>query len=180
MSLSKFGLPAARTGIVIASEEIIQALSSMNAIINLASGSTGSMLALDMVSSGEILQLSNNVINPFYQHKMHNAVNAIHDSFKKYHCSYAIHKPEGAMFLWLWFKDLPIPSFELYERLKKRGVLVVSGHYFFPGMKDDWRHQHECIRVTYSQDDAQVQEGIRIIADEVREIYDNGGRSEHP
>src|SRR6185436_4867876 len=109
-------------------------------------------------SSGDILQLSNNVINPHYQHKMHNAVNAIHHSFKNSQCPYAIHKPEGAMFLWLWFKDLPITSFELYERLKKRGVLVVSGHYFFPGMKDDWRHQHECIRVTYSQDEAQVQE----------------------
>jgi len=34
------------------------------------------------------------------------------------------------MFLWLWFPDLPISSLELYKRLKARGVLVVSGHYF--------------------------------------------------
>lgn len=174
MSLSKFGLPAARTGIVIASEEIVQALTSMNAIINLASNSTGSMLALDMVASGDILQLSNNIINPHYQHKMQNAVNAIHLSFKNARCPYAIHKPEGAMFLWLWFKGLPITSLELYQRLKKRGVLVVSGHYFFPGMQDDWRHQHECIRITYSQDEAQVQQGIAIIADEVKSIYAKG------
>lgn len=174
MSLSKFGLPAARTGIVIANEEVIHALSSMNAIINLASNSTGSMLALDMVNSGDILRLSNDVINPHYQHKMHNAVNALQTAFKNSHCPYAIHKPEGAMFLWLWFKDLPITSFELYQRLKKRGVLVVSGHYFFPGMSDNWRHQHECIRITYSQDEAQVQQGIALIADEVKSIYANG------
>ena len=35
LSLSKLGLPATRTGIVIASEQIINALSGMNAIMNL-------------------------------------------------------------------------------------------------------------------------------------------------
>jgi valine--pyruvate aminotransferase len=174
MSLSKFGLPAARTGIVIANEEMIHALSSMNAIINLATGSTGSLLALDMIKSGEILHLSNQVVNPHYQHKMHLAVDALTHAFTGSTCPYAIHKPEGSMFLWLWFKELPITSLELYERLKKRGVLVVSGHYFFPGMEDNWRHQHECIRVTYSQDEAQVQQGIALIADEIKSIYANG------
>lgn len=175
MSLSKFGLPAARTGIVIAREEIIHALTNINAIMNLASGSTGSMLALDMVTSGDILRLSNEVINPHYQRKMHSAIQAIHHAFKDARCSYAVHKPEGAMFLWLWFKDLPIDSLALYQRLKKRGVLVVSGHYFFPGMEmDNWRHKHECIRLTYSQEESQVKQGVDIIADEVKAIYANG------
>jgi ABC-type lipoprotein export system ATPase subunit len=31
----------------------------------------------------------------------------------------------------LWFRNLPITTKELYERLKKRGVLVVPGEYFF-------------------------------------------------
>jgi valine--pyruvate aminotransferase len=76
------------------------------------------------------------------------------------------------MFLWLWFPDLPITSLALYERLKARGVLVVSGHYFFPGLpEDDWRHSHECLRVTYSQDDKQVALGLRIIAEEVLEVW---------
>ena len=35
-----------------------------------------------------------------------------------------IHKPEGAIFLWLWFKDLPITTELLYQRLKKRGVFL--------------------------------------------------------
>jgi len=77
------------------------------------------------------------------------------------------------MFLWLWMKDLPITSLELYERLKARGVLVVSGHYFFPGLDEDWRHKQECIRITYSQDEEKVMEGIRIICDEVKKAYDN-------
>ena len=84
---------------------------------------------------------------------------------------FSIHKPEGALFLWLWFEGLPITTRELYERLKKRGVLVVSGHYFFPGLDEPWRHKDECIRVTYAQDDEVVEKGLSIIADEVRKAY---------
>jgi valine--pyruvate aminotransferase len=82
-----------------------------------------------------------------------------------------VHVPEGAMFLWLWFENLPVPSQELYERLKGRGVLVVSGHYFFPGLAEDWPHSRQCLRITYSQDDSDVREGLRIIAEEVGALY---------
>lgn len=170
MSLSKFGLPSVRTGIMIANEEIINAFSKINAVINLATGSFGSMLAIDLVKSGEIIQLSNNVIRPFYQRKAEQAVQWFQEAMSD--CPWRIHKPEGAMFLWLWLKDLPISNMELYERLKERGVLIVSGHYFFPGIDQDWRHQYECIRVTYSQEDEQVKAGIGIIAEEVKKAYD--------
>jgi len=83
-----------------------------------------------------------------------------------------IHKPEGMFFLWLWLRGLPITDEELYQRLKKRGVLVVPGHYFFPGLKAEWEHKHECIRVNYSQDKDIVTAGLKIIADEVKRAYD--------
>ena len=79
------------------------------------------------------------------------------------------------MFLWLWFENLPITSLQLYERLKNRGVLVVSGHYFFPGLDDDWKHRDECLRVTYSQNDEDVYRGIGIIAEEVGKAYAQAG-----
>jgi len=44
----------------------------------------------------------------------------------------------------------------------------VPGHNFFPGMSDGWRHQQECIRVSYAQDGETVQKGIKIIAEEVK------------
>jgi valine--pyruvate aminotransferase len=84
---------------------------------------------------------------------------------------YHIHKPEGAIFLWLWFEGLPISSQELYERLKQRGVLVVPGHNFFVGLDDDWVHRHECIRVSYAQDADTVRRGVSIIAEEVARAY---------
>lgn len=171
LSLSKLGMPAARTGIVIAAEPVIKALSGINAIMNLATGSFGAMLAEPMVRSGEILSLSRDVVCPFYRAKMQRAVAVFRDAMGE-DCHWYIHKPEGAMFLWLWFPDLPITSLELYQRLKARGVLVVSGHYFFPGLAEDgWRHRHECLRVTYSQDDDRVGAGLRLIADEVKTVW---------
>ena len=81
--------------------------------------------------------------------------------------NYRIHKPEGAIFLWLWFEGLPITSQALYERLKQRGVLIVPGHNFFIGMDANWPHKHECIRVSYAQDGDSVKAGVKIIAEEV-------------
>ncbi len=172
MSLSKFGLPAARTGIVLAQPEVIKILAGVNAIINLATGSFGAMLARDMVATGEIIRLSREVIQPFYRQKMEKAMSWVGKYFKS--IAYKVHVPEGAMFLWLWFPGLPISSHELYVRLKKRNVLVVSGEYFFPGLEPSWRHMQECIRITYSQDEEDVRQGLQIIADEIVEIYKKG------
>lgn len=173
LSLSKLGLPAARTGIVIARPDIIEALSGVNAILNLATGSFGPQLMEPLLRSGEILSLSQQVVRPWYQQKMRHA-QAVLDEVLGTRCPWFLHEPEGAMFFWLWFPGLPISSQQLYERLKTRGVLVVSGHYFFPGMEadQDWRHRHECLRVTYSQDDAQVARGLAIIAEEVVQAYE--------
>jgi valine--pyruvate aminotransferase len=171
MSLSKIGLPTARTGIVIANEKIVEAVSAMNAIIGLAPGGFGASLALDMVSTGEILRLSEDVVMPFYQTKVERAAAQFRKELDG--VDFLMHKPEGALFIWLWFRDFPITTEDLYDRLKKRNTLVVPGHYFFPGMKEDWRHKHECIRVTYSQDDEAVSAGIKVIAEEVRKAYES-------
>jgi valine--pyruvate aminotransferase len=174
LSLSKLGLPAVRTGIIVANREIVRAVSGMNAIMSLAPGNFGAILAEEMVGSGEILALSKTLIRPFYLDKVEKAMTRIHTEFAG--IPYRIHRPEGAMFLWLWFEGLPITSLQLYERLKQRGVLVISGHYFFPGLEEDfWRHKNECLRVTYSQDEHQVAAGITIIAEEVRRAFSEAG-----
>lgn len=170
LSLSKLGLPGVRTGIIVANREIIRALSSMAAIMSLAPGSFGPGLALDLVKSREIISLSNEVIRPYYRERVQQAIEWIRGAMGDY--PFHVHKPEGAIFLWLWFPDLPISSQELYERLKARGVLVIAGQNFFPGIEEDWRHRHECIRVTYSQDPADVEAGLGIIAEEVIRAYD--------
>ena len=169
MSLSKFGLAAVRTGIVVAEKEIIRLLSGVNAVVNLATGSFGAMLTTEIIQSGEIIRLSREVIRPFYQKKMERALACIEKSFTGF--PYKVHVPEGAMFLWLWFPGLPVSSRQLYERLKQRGVVVVSGDYFFPGLAPGWRHAEECLRITYSQAEEDVQQGVAVIADEVRLLF---------
>ena len=169
LSLSKLGLPGVRTGIVVAREEIIQAFSNANTVVSLACGNFGPTIARELFRTGEILSLSRNLVKPFYQERATQAVKWFRESFGD--VPYRIHKPEGAIFLWLWFDGLPITSQELYERLKLRGVLVVPGHNFFPGMDEGWRHQQECIRVSYAQDEDTVRKGIALIAEEVAKAY---------
>ena len=170
MSLSKLGLPGVRTGIIIANEEVIRAITALNAIISLAPTSTGAILVHDLVQSGEIIRISQEIIRPYYQRKAEQAIAWFHEELDD--LPFYIHAAEGAIFLWVWFKDLPITSQELYERLKERRVIVVPGHYFFPGLNSEWPHKYECLRVTYSQDEETVREGIRIIGDVVRRAYD--------
>lgn len=172
LSLSKLGLPAVRTGIIVAREDIIKSVAAMNAIVSLSPSSVGAMLTEKLVSSGEIMRIGATMIRPFYQEKVEKALACIHRELAG--TPYRVHLPEGAMFLWLWFENLPISSLELYERLKKRGVLVVSGHYFFPGLQKEWKHTEECIRLTYSQNDDDVARGIAIIGEEILSIYQQG------
>jgi valine--pyruvate aminotransferase len=169
LSLSKLGMPGVRTGIIVAREDIIEAYANANGIVNLACGNIGPSIATGMFRNGEIHNLACNHITPFYRDRAQNTV----DAFRKElgDLPYRIHKPEGAFFLWLWFDGLPVSSQVLYERLKNRGVLIVPGHHCFFGMKEDWPHRNECVRVSYVQDAARVREGVRIIANEVREIY---------
>ena len=169
MSLSKLGLPALRTGIVIANEEVIGMVSRMNAVMSLAPGSMGAAIATDLVRTGEIINLSRNIITPYYQQKARATLELVYKELDG--TDFYVHKPEGAFFLWLWFPNLPITNSELYERLKARGVLIVPGHYFFPGLKEKWQHKNECIRVNYSQDTETVTAGVKIIAEEVKRAY---------
>jgi len=140
----------------------------MSAIIGLANPNIGQQIILPLLESGEILRLSREVVRPFYEAKCRLARQAALEEFGD-DFAWFMHRSEGALFLWLWFPGLPITSRQLYERLKQRGVLVVSGHYFFFGNEaPDWPQRHECLRVSYAMDEATVRTGLRIIAEEVR------------
>ena len=169
LSLSKFGLPGARCGIIIANPEIIKAMSNLSGIMALSPGDIGPEIALPLVKTKEIIKLSNEVIKPFYQSKAEKAISLLQSKITTPH--FKIHKAEGAQFLWLWFKDLPISSNLLYQQLREKGLLIVSGYYFFPGLDQDWQHTQECIPLNYAQDVSAVERGITILADTINELY---------
>jgi valine--pyruvate aminotransferase len=171
-SLSKVGLPGVRTAIVIAREEIIQRVSSMTAVIGLANNNIGQAIVGPLLASGELLRLSQEVIRPFYAQKSQRAREIVCQEFGD-RFPYRVHANEGAFFLWLWFPELPIATRELYQRLKQLNVLVVPGEYFFYGLPpdSDWPHSRQCVRVTFSQPEETVVEGLRIIADELIRLH---------
>ena len=174
LSLSKLGLPGTRTGIVIANPEIARGISSMTSIVGLANTNIGQAIVQPLVEDGQILKLSREVILPYYRQKSEQAVQWMHEAMEET-IPYRIHVSEGAFFLWLWFKDLPISSKELYQRLKARDVLVVPGDYFFYGNDtEQWRHSDECLRVTFTMPEGVVKDGFKSIAEEVRKAYQSG------
>ena len=172
LSLSKLGLPGVRTGIIVAREEIIRAFTNANTIISLACGTLGPALARALFDSGEIVSITRDFVTPFYRERAATTLQWFREALGE--LPYHIHRPEGAIFLWLWFEGLPITSAALYQRLKQRGVLVVPGEDFFIGIDDNWPHRHECLRVSYAQDSERVREGIRLIAEEARRAYEQG------
>jgi len=170
LSLSKLGLPGTRTGIIIANEGVISALAAANAIISLATGNMGQALVTKCVEDGRILDFSSQIVRPFYEERLRLAQGWVTEFFDDA-LPWRLHRCEGAMFLWLWCRDMPIGSREFYERLKAQGVLVVPGCYFFYGVDEEWQHRDECIRINYSQPDHVVKEGLRIIGEEMRKAY---------
>ncbi len=167
LSLSKLGLPGTRNGIIIAREDVIEAVSAINAVVSLANGNLGQALVAPLLQSGELLRLSREVIRPYYEQRARQALGWLHAALGD-RVDYRLHAAEGALFLWLWLPGLHGTSQELYRRLKARHLLAVSGHHFFYGLNDPrWSHQHECLRLTYSQSEKIVRAGIEILAAEL-------------
>lgn len=170
LSLSKLGFPGARTSIVIASEAFIEVFAKANTVLSLATGNIGPAVALELLRQDQLLSIGRTTIAPFYQQRCQQAVAILERALAHLPCR--IHKPEGAIFLWLWFEGLPVPAEVLYERLKALGVLVIAGEHFFPGLDEDWPHRRECIRVSYAQPEHVVEAASAIIAKEVTAIYE--------
>lgn len=177
MSLSKIGLPTLRTGIIIADKEIITALSNLNAIVALASGSVGQAIATPLIKTGKLVEIAKKVVRPYYENKSKLAIQWFHKYFSD--TNYAVHKSEGAIFQWLLLKDLKISSMEFYSELKNKGVIVVPGEYFFFGNDtnsnlpkvEDHPHYSKCLRINYAAGTSEeVEEGIKIIAKTYKEF----------
>ena len=173
LSLSKLGLPGARTGIIIANADVIGQITRSNAIFTLAPGRFGPSLVTRLLESRELLPLCDKIIAPYYRERSRQAIALVRELMAD--LPVRVHRSEGAIFLWLWFPDMPITCEILYQRLKQRGVLVIAGGHFFPGLDQPWRHRDECIRVTYATDPAQLRRGMEIIAEEVRRAYGDSG-----
>ncbi len=172
ISMSKIGLPGARTSMIVAAPRIVKALSNMNAVVSLANGNLGQSILLPLLADDTLVRLSREVIAPYYRHRSDHALGVLQSELGD-KIPWAVHSREGAFFLWLWLRDLPIPAAELYQRLKKKKALVIPGHYFAFGLDKPWPHADQCLRLTFSQPEHIVREGLEILAGEVKAVFSN-------
>lgn len=169
-SLSKVGLPGLRTGIIVACPEVMQAIGNMNAIINLSPVRFGAAIATPLFADDRIVELSNSVIQPFYRKQAELAISLLQKEFADFPVK--IHKPEGAIFLWVWFENLPVSTTKLYEMLKQQGTLIIPSEHFFVGIDTaNYPHAKECIRLSIAQDEKTLTDGIATIGRVVRDLY---------
>lgn len=172
-SLSKIGLAGVRTGIIVAYPDVVKAISSLNAIINLAPNRFGCAIATPLLNDDRLKTLSLEHIRPFYLQQAHTAIRLLKDEFKDFP-QVKIHQPEGAIFLWIWFEHLPISTQQLYEMLKQQGTLIIPSEHFFVGVDtQNFAHAHQCIRMSIAQADDVLEKGIKTIGRVVRAIYQN-------
>ena len=168
-SLSKFGMPGTRTGIVLGPEQTIQAMGRLNAVLNLACGSLGPAIACELLGNGLLMKLSTDVLRPHYAARRDRIVRLIQEQCARGGLEgLRLHLPEGAFFFWFECSGFGLSDRELYRRLKERGVIVVPGHHYFPGLNTAMPHRDSSLRVSYSQSEQAVLAGITIILDELR------------
>ncbi len=173
MSLSKIGLPGVRTALMIGPEEIISSVVALTTVSGLNNNNVGQCIIEPLIRNGELFRLSEEVIRPFYKERSDFARKVLAEELGD-SVPWRLHKSEGALFLWLWLKDLPIDSQELYRRLAARNVFVIPGEGFFFGEEEygeQSRHSRECLRLSYAQDDETVRRGFAILAEEVKKAY---------
>jgi valine--pyruvate aminotransferase len=170
MSLSKAGLPGERIGVVIGEPELVGVLECFQTNLCIHSPRYGQAIAAKAIASGALAEIATNIIRPHYQKKFDVVENTLDQSMPK-NLPWYLHRGEGAIFAWLWLKDLPITDWEFYQELKKVGVIVVPGSTFFPGLREDWPHKQQCIRISLTATEQEIEIAMQRLADVATKVY---------
>ena len=170
MSLSKAGLPGERIGIAIGDPKLIEILESFQTNACIHSSRYGQAIAARAIASGKLASIAENVIRPHYQRKIRVLEDTLDAAMPK-DIPWYLHQGEGAIFGWLWLKDLPMTDWEFYQELKQVGVIAVPGSTFFPGLKEDWQHKQQCLRISLTATEAEIAEAMKRLAKVAQQVY---------
>jgi valine--pyruvate aminotransferase len=170
MSLSKAGLPGERIGVAIGDAKWIQVLESFQTNMCIHPSRYGQAIAARAINSGALAEISLQVIRPFYQNKFDVVENTLDRAMPK-DLPWFLHRGEGAIFAWLWLKDLPVTDQEFYQQLKQVGVIVVPGSSFFPGLQENWPHKQQCLRISLTASDEEIAIGMQRLAKVAEQVY---------
>ncbi|HEY9767766.1 MAG TPA: valine--pyruvate transaminase [Coleofasciculaceae cyanobacterium] len=169
MSLSKAGLPGERIGIAIGDPQLIEILESFQTNACIHSSRYGQAIAARAISSGKLADIATNIIRPHYQRKIKILENTLDAAMPN--VPWFLHQGEGAIFAWLWLKDLPMTDWEFYQQLKQVGVIAVPGSTFFPGLQEDWQHKQQCLRISLTATESEIAEAMQRLAKVTEKVY---------
>ncbi|BAW95735.1 valine-pyruvate aminotransferase [[Synechococcus] sp. NIES-970] len=170
LSLSKAGLPGERVGIAIGEPRFIGVLQAFLTNACIHSSRYGQAIAARAIQSGALANIAETVIRPYYQNKIQILEAALDRTMPK-DVPWYLHRGEGAIFAWLWFDELPMTDWELYQELKTVGVIAVPGSPFFPGLREDWPHKQQCLRISLTATDREIETAMQRLAEVVKRIY---------
>lgn len=170
LSLSKVGLPGERIGVAIGNPQLVGVLESFQTNMCIHSPRYGQAIAARAIASGALGEIATNVIRPYYKQKFDVVENTLDQAMPK-DLPWFLHRGEGAIFAWLWLQDLPITDWEFYQQLKQVGVIVVPGSSFFPGLREDWSHKHQCLRISLTATNEEIEIGMQRLAKVAQQVY---------
>lgn len=170
LSLSKAGLPGERVGIAIGEPRFIGVLQAFLTNACIHSSRYGQAIAARAIQSGALANIAETVIRPYYQNKIQILEAALDRAMPK-DVPWYLHRGEGAIFAWLWFDELPMTDWELYQELKAVGVIAVPGSPFFPGLREDWPHKQQCLRISLTATDSEIEMAMERLAKVVKKVY---------
>lgn len=170
LSLSKAGLPGERIGIAIGDETIIQTLECFQTNMCIHSPRYGQAIAARAIASGALANIADQVIRPFYQKKFKILETTLNEAMPS-DLPWFLHRGEGSIFAWLWLRDLPITDWEFYQQLKQVGVIVVPGSTFFPGLRENWTHTQQCLRISLTGTDQEIAIAMQRLAEITKQAY---------
>lgn len=200
LSLSKLGLPGARTGIVVCEQELAENIGRINSIINLSVGSLGPALMGQVMEGHSLGGLCREIIEPYYRGKSEITQRALSETLSPladFGLDWSIHRSEGALFLWLWLRGLKLDTRELYGKLSQAGLFVVPGEYYFPGLEsfdgdrqkfhrlgelvprerlaEFEKHSRQCLRLSFGQSEDTLRRGIAVLGRVLIEVLEKQG-----
>ena len=168
LSLSKLGLPGARTGIVVADASVVEAITAFNATAALAPAGTAATIVEPLLRSGELLRLCRDVVRPYYRRVV---------GRRSTGCARAVATCRWSSTPRRRVLPLAVVSGAAGDErgtlsaAQARGVYVISGHHFFPGLAADWSHRDECLRINYSQAPDTVAPALKSLPTKLRRAY---------
>lgn len=51
------------------------------------------------------------------------------------------------------------------------GVIAVPGSTFFPGLREDWQHKQQCLRISLTATETEIAEAMKRLANVAERVY---------